>query len=93
MRATCGTPEDTSWHAKLFYAHGKSALEASTLHEINSFKISQACNSRDNFYVGDVCSGLPFALKLPHCESEKNWLKAIFFSFFFSFKASLSELP
>ena len=32
-------------------------LKLSTLHKINSLKISQACNSLDNFSVGDVCCG------------------------------------
>ena len=29
-------------------------LNLSTLHEINSLKIGQACNSLDNVHVGDV---------------------------------------
>ena len=32
-------------------------LKLSTLHEINSPKICQACNSLDNFHVDDVCCG------------------------------------
>ena len=42
------------------------AYTMSTLHEINSLEISQACNSFNNFYVGDVCCG--------SASCTHNWL-------------------
>ena len=32
-------------------------LKLSTMHEINSLKISQGCNAQYNIYVVDICSG------------------------------------
>ena len=54
-----GTPSDLTRMRNLLYkrARRNPNLKLSTLHEINSPKICQACNSLDNFYVGDVCCG------------------------------------
>ena len=55
----CGTPSDLTRMRNLPYKRARRTpkLKLSTLHEINSPKICQACNSLDNFYVGDVCCG------------------------------------
>ena len=37
-------------------------LKISTMHEINRFKISQACSSLDNVHVGDVVVALSATL-------------------------------
>ena len=54
-----GTPSDLTRMRNLPYKRARRTpkLKLSTLHEINSPKICQACNSLDNFYVGDVCCG------------------------------------
>ena len=54
-----GTPSDLTRMRNLLYKRARRTpkLKLSTLHEINSPKICQACNSLDNFYVGDVCCG------------------------------------
>ena len=54
-----GTPSDLTRMRNLPYKRARRTpkLKLSTLHEINSPKICQTCNSLDNFYVGDVCCG------------------------------------
>ena len=58
-RIIYGTPSDLTRMRNLPYkrAWHTPKLKLSTLHKINSPKICQACNSLDNFYVGDVCCG------------------------------------
>ena len=63
-----GTPSDLTHMRNLPYkpAWRTPKLKLSTLHEINSPEICQACNSLDNFYVGDVCCG--------SANDTHNWL-------------------
>ena len=63
-----GTPSDLTCMRNLPYKRARRTpkLKLSTLHEINSPKICQACNSLDNFYVGDVCCG--------SANDTHNWL-------------------
>ena len=62
-----GTPSDLTRMRNLLYKRARRTpkLKLSTLHEINSPKICQACNSLDNFYVGDVCCG--------SANDTRNW--------------------
>ena len=52
-----GTSSDLTQTQNPHYVQLTHKLKQSTLHQINSLKISLACNSQDNFYVDNVCSG------------------------------------
>ena len=54
-----GMPSDLTHMQNLHQKRARCThkLKPSTVLEINSLKVNQACNSQDNFYVGDVWSG------------------------------------
>ena len=52
-----GMPSDLTRTRNLHGKRARRTQKLSTLHEINSLKISQACISLGNYYDGDVCSG------------------------------------